>query len=252
MGTLVEKHSVSIMPISGVVVILMLMVSLALTKNLFDKAKANHMEKTIVTAHEKAKETEEINLVAFLKRNKVFVLLNIGVLGIFFSNQVLNNYMIQIVTNVGGDSEDMGRILSIMAFLEIPAMVCVGALRKRFSCELMLKVAAVGFTAKIAIHYIATSVGMIYFAQIFQLISFGVFLPVMIIFIDEVMSKGEAVKGQAFFTMMSTFAAIFGSLTGGVILDFGGPKMLTLIATIITAIGTLILIATVDKVKKSA
>ena len=255
MGTLVEKYSVSIMPVSGVAVILMLMVSVFATKKMFDKAIAAKIargEVAAVTAEaaKAADEVEEINLIDFLKRNKVFLILNIGVLGIFFSNNVLNNYMIQIVTNVGGDSEDMGRILSIMAFLEIPLMVCAGALRKKFSCELMLKIAAIGFTVKIALHYVATSVAMVYFAQIFQLISFGLFLPVMVMFINEVMSKGEAVKGQAFFTMMSTVASIVGSLIGGVILDLSGAKMLTLIATIITAAGTVILIMSVDKVKK--
>lgn len=251
MGTLVETYTVDIMPLSGCVVIAMLLVSLLMTKKYFDQVKLGESEgtgeKQVIHIKE---EVEEINLLDFLKRNKVFLILNIGVLGIFFSNQVLNNYMIQIVSDVGGDSEDMGRILSIMAFLEIPLMVCAGALRKKFSCELMLKVASVGFTVKIAIHYIATSVGMIYFAQLFQLISFGLFLPVMVMFIDEVMSKGEAVKGQAFFTMMTTVASIIGSLIGGVILDLSGAKMLTLIATIFTAVGTALLIATVDKVKK--
>ena len=253
MGTLVEKYSVGIMPASGCVVIAMLLVSLVVTKRYYDRIKAANQSRgeaghVVVQTEESV---EEINLVDFLKRNKVFLILNVGVLGIFFSNQVLNNYMIQIVTNVGGDSEDMGRILSIMAFLEIPLMVCAGALRKKFSCELMLKVASVGFTLKIAIHYLATTVGMLYFAQLFQLISFGLFLPVMVMFINEVMSKGEAVKGQAFFTMMTTVASIIGSLIGGVILDLSGAKMLTLIATIFTAVGTAILIATVDKVKKS-
>lgn len=252
MGTLVEKHSVSIMPVSGVVVILMLMASLFATKKMFDKAvAAKTVTEQAVQATANKEEVEEINLIDFLKRNKVFLILNIGVLGIFFSNQVLNNYMIQIVTSVGGDSEDMGRILSIMAFLEIPLMVCAGSLRKKFSCELMLKIAAIGFTVKIALHYVATTVAMIYFAQLFQLISFGLFLPVMVMFINEVMSKGEAVKGQAFFTMMSTVASIIGSLIGGVILDISGAKMLTLIATIITAAGTVILIMSIDKVKKN-
>lgn len=251
MGTLVETYSVGIMPLSGGIVIAMLLVSLFVTKKYYDRVKASNEEAgRVVPAARVEEQVEEINLLDFLKRNKVFLLLNIGVLGIFFSNQVLNNYMIQIVSNVGGDSEDMGRILSIMAFLEIPLMVCAGSLRKKFSCELMLKIASVGFTLKIAIHYIATTVGMIYFAQLFQLISFGLFLPVMVMFIDEVMSKGEAVKGQAFFTMMTTVSSIIGSLIGGVILDLSGAKMLTLIATVFTAVGTAILIATVDKIKK--
>ena len=35
--------------------------------------------------------------------------MNIGVIGVYFSNQILNNYMIQVVSDVGGDSEDMGK-----------------------------------------------------------------------------------------------------------------------------------------------
>ncbi|MGN0658552.1 MAG: MFS transporter, partial [Emergencia sp.] len=120
------------------------------------------------------------------------------------------------------------------------------------SCEFLLKVAAIGFTVKIAICYIATSVGMIYFAQLFQLVSFGLFLPAMVNFIDEIMSKGEAVKGQALFTMMVTVTSMVSSLIGGVILDVSGAKMLTLVATIATALGTLIILLTVDRLGRKA
>lgn len=121
MGTLVENHGVQVLPISGEVILLMLLVSLILTKNSTTERRrtasgTGHQEEN---AAETAAE-EEINLKDFVMRNKIFVLVNIGVIGIYFSNQILNNYMIQIVTSVGGDSEDMGRILSVMAFLEIP------------------------------------------------------------------------------------------------------------------------------------
>ncbi len=251
MGTWVEHRGVQILPISGEVILLMLLVSLILTKKQFDRANSDDRpgqaleEAAAVTAAE-----EEINLKDFVMRNKIFVLVNVGVIGIYFSNQVLNNYMIQIVTSVGGDSEDMGRILSVMAFLEIPAMVGFDSLRKRFSCELLLKVASAGFAVKIAMCYIATSVTMIYIAQLFQLISFGLFLPAMVNFIDEIMSKGEAVKGQAFFTTMVTVTSMISSLIGGVILDLSGAKMLTLVATAATALGALIVIASVDRIGK--
>lgn len=124
------------------------------------------------------------------------------------------------------------------------------SLRKKFSCELLLKVASVGFAVKIAMCYIATSVTMVYIAQFFQLISFGLFLPAMVNFIDEIMSKGEAVKGQAFFTTMVTVTSMISSLIGGVILDLSGAKMLTLVATVATALGALIIIASVDRIGK--
>ncbi len=250
-GTMVENWGVQILPLSGGAIMVMLLVSLVLTKRQFDKAKAaGQPEREAAAKLEDKPAEEEINLKDFIMRNKIFVLVNVGVIGIYFSNQILNNYMIQIVTSVGGDSEDMGRILSVMAFLEIPAMVGFDSLRKKISCEFLLKVASVGFTIKIAMCYIAASVTMVYIAQLFQLISFGLFLPAMVNFIDEIMSKGEAVKGQAFFTTMVTVTSMISSLVGGVILDLSGAKMLTLVSTIATALGALIIIASVDRIGK--
>lgn len=249
LGTLVENHGIMVLPLCGEIVLAMMLISIVLTKLQFDKTKKDREEKGECRPVEK-EETEEINLLSFLKRNKLFCIANLGVVGLFFSNSVMNNYLMQIVADVGGDSEDMGRILSVMAFLEIPTLVCFDALRRRFSCQLMLKVGAVGFTVKIVMCHIAQSVGMILGAQLFQLIAFGLFLPAMVHFIDEVMSKGEAVKGQAVFTMMITLTTIFSSLAGGAILDISGAKMLTLVSAIATAIGAVIVMTTVDRIRR--
>ena len=266
LGTIVENYGVMSLPITGEIILVMMLVSLVVTKRSYDKGKklfakgtASPLPKEEVDAGglqtpaeiaDALCEEESINLVQFIKRNKFFFLVNVGVIGLYFSNSVLNNYMMQIVDVVGGTSEDMGRILSVMAFCEIPTMVCFDLLRKKFSCQLMMKVAAVGFTVKIALCCLADSVTMIFMAQFVQLVSFALFLPAMVHFIDEIMSKGEAVKGQALFTTMITITTVISSLVGGAILDMSGAKMLTFIATIATAVGALIIIATIDRVKK--
>lgn len=266
LGTIVENYGVMSLPITGEIILVMMLVSLVVTKRSYDKGKklfakgtASPLPKEEVDAGglqtpaeiaDALCEEESINLVQFIKRNKFFFLVNVGVIGLYFSNSVLNNYMMQIVDVVGGTSEDMGRILSVMAFCEIPTMVCFDLLRKKLSCQLMMKVAAVGFTVKIALCCLADSVTMIFMAQFVQLVSFALFLPAMVHFIDEIMSKGEAVKGQALFTTMITITTVISSLVGGAILDMSGAKMLTFIATIATAVGALIIIATIDRVKK--
>ncbi len=252
LGTLVEMFGVVILPVTGEIILAMLMVSLFLTKRSFDKLRRVKEEQKDYSQQNSVVEPitdEKITLIQFIKTNKLFFLVNIGVLGLYFSNSVLNNYMMQIVTEIGGDSEDMGRILSVMAFLEIPTMVFFDALRKRFSCQFMLKVAAVGFTIKIFLCYIAQSVAMMYAAMGLQLVSFALFLPAMVHFIDEIMRKGEAVKGQALFTTMITVTTIFASFAGGFILDMSNARTLTLISTILTAIGAVIIIAVIDHVK---
>lgn len=251
LGTLVEKYGIMVMPVTGEIVLVMLLISLAAAGRQYRKAERMlSVEKTCadIMKHDE-EQASEINLIQFIRRNRMFFVLNLGVTGLYFSNSILNNYMMQIVSAVGGNSEDMGRILSLMAFLEIPTMVCFDLLRKRFSCQMMLKIAAAGFTAKIVLCWLADSVVMIFAAQFLQLVSFALFLPAMVHFTDEVISKEEAVKGQALFTTMVTITTVFSSLSGGVILDLGSTKLLTGIASLATAAGAVVFFLVTDKVK---
>ena len=250
-GTMVEHWGVGIMPIASEVSCLLLIASLVFTGHYFKKASANPQTRKVESDFAKPEEeTEEINLIQFIQRNKMFFVMSLGIIGLYFSNSVLNFYMAQIVNGVGGTTEDMGRILGVMAFLEIPTMVFFKQLKNRFSCRTLLKVASIGFTVKIALCWMASSVLMLYVAHIFQLVSFALFLPGMVYFTDEIMSKGEAVKGQALYTTMITITTVFSSLIGGWILDAAGPKTLTFIATLATAAGAALIIAVIDRVGK--
>ena len=81
------------------------------------------------------------------------------------------------------------------------------------------------------------------------LASFALMMPAMVYYINEIMSQGEAVKGQALFTMMLTFSTIAASFAGGWILDAYGASSLTFISTIVTAAGAVIVILFIGKVK---
>ena len=233
----------------------MLLITLVLTKKHFKQAcnkrdELDHIQDVIEERLGEANKEEEINLIQFIKRNKLFLLVNIGVAGIFFSNSIFNGFMLQIVENVGGNSEDMGRILAVMAFLEIPPMFLFERVHKKVSCKRLLQLGAICFTLKILCACMADSVFMIYVAQLFQLTSFGVFLPAMVCFIDEIMEKGEAVKGQALYTIVTTVSTIFASLIGGVILDMSGANSLLWVSTIITGLGALLFCLVLERVRE--
>lgn len=275
LGSLVEARGVQVLPLSGELILMMLFISLCFTGQHFRRAMQLSATKKISKPADRNMEErplqaeclpseaecppseresiaespeEEINLARFIQRNKLFFVINIGVIGLYFSNSILNNYMMQIVADVGGSSQDMGRILSLMAALEIPTLVLFDQLHRKLSYPLMLKIASVGYTAKIAMCFAAQSVAMIFAAQFLQLVSFALFLPAMVHYINDIMSRGEAVKGQALFTTMVTITTVFSSLAGGWILDTGGAKMLTLIATLATAAGAAVIIGVVDRV----
>lgn len=258
LGTLVEAKGVGVLPLSGEIVLLMLLASLWVTKTQFDRMMGEKTGKQAVPVLGEcgqvpvadAEEAEEINLALFVKINKLFVILNLAVIGVFFSNSILNNFMLQVVEGVGGTSEDMGRIFSVMAFLEIPALFFFDKIKERFSCQFILKFAAICFTLKVLLIYLAESVTMIYVAHLLQTFSFGLFLPAMVSFIGEVMAKGEAVKGQALYTVMVTVSSMLASVLGGIMLDISGPGFMLLISTIATGLGALVLVLIVDGIKK--
>lgn len=253
LGTLAEEKGILVLPVTGELVMILNLISLVLVAYHFRKSCGARKNAGDTGAEEcktlpENKPEEEINLLQFARRNRMFFLMTIGVLGIYFGNGVLNNFMLQVITPLGGDSEDMGRIFSVMAFLEIPTMVLFEQINRKFSCQFLLKVASVAFVVKTAMIWLADSVTVVMLAQGLQLFSFALFLPAMVHFIDQTMHRGEAVKGQALYTAMITVASVICSLLGGVILDLYGAGRLMMISTLLTAAGAVIISLTIGRI----
>ena len=253
LGTLVEKKGVMSVPVCAEAACALLIALLFLTKYSFTKMKrANDIE---IAEHaggkpaEAEEEDERIDLRAFIRRNKFFFIMNLGISGLLFSNAILSNYMAQIAGGVGGTTEQTGRILSLMALLEMPTMIFIGTIKKHFRSTTLIKIASVGFTGKIVVCWLAGSVGVLFAAQAFQLVAFALLMPAMVYYVNEIMSPGEAVKGQSLFTMMFTFATIIASFAGGWILDASGPKVLTFAAALVTAAGAAVVFMSINKVE---
>lgn len=250
-GTYVEKYGTVILPRMGMVVLalllgVILLLSRTLKKAMEQKANAVAASGEVI----EPEDVEEISVAMFIKRNKLFILLNFFIMVLFFQNTITNNFMYQIVTGVGGTSEDMGRIFGVMAALEIPGLFFFDNIHKRFSCSTLLKFASAAFVCKVLTMYLANSVFMVYAAHIFQLFSFSIFLAGIVQFINEIMERGEAVRGQAIYTTAITIGGVFANIVGGVILDISGPKAMLLVSTILTiigAVGVFLLIGKIDK-----
>ncbi len=267
LGTLVENLGEGVLPVTGEMVLAALLIALIIVKRNFDgamrgKKRPALSENSVFSGDPAARaysemlftgdDEPEINLWRFVCDNKLFLIMNLGVVGIYFSNAVLNGFMLQIVNDVGGGSTEMGRVLSLMAFLEIPALFFFERIKMWIPCRTILKASAVCFALKVGLIYLAKSMWLIYIAHLFQTFGFGLFLPAMVAYIDETMRKGEAVKGQAFFTAMTTVAAMISSVLGGIMLDVRDAHFMLLVSTLVTAAGALVIIIVVGKIRKQA
>ncbi len=185
-------------------------------------------------------------LLEFARENKRFMLFLLGTATLYFTHGMIGNFMIEFIRSIGGGSEDMGNVLAFMTVVEVPVMLLFGRLTQRFRCSSLLRFAVIMFTVKELMIYLASSLTALYAAEALQAFSFALFVPASVRYVDEVIAKHNAVKGQAFVTSMMTLGSIFASYIGGLLLDTSTPGFTLLVGVIVSAVGTLIMLGAIQ------
>ena len=188
---------------------------------------------------------------AFIEKYKMFFIFLIGMVCFYFGHVLINNFIYVIAENVGGNEADTGGLLALQAIVELPAMIFFYKLKDIFSSKTLLGISAVFYFVKILATSIATTVGMLYFSMIFQALAFAVFIPASVYFVDEIMSKEDAVKGQAFVTIAMTIGNLLSSLIGGVLIKILGVTPTLWFGTVITLGGVVISLWGLVKIKQN-
>ncbi len=189
---------------------------------------------------------EELTLLQFFGKYKKFMFFILGATLLFFDHMLINNFFIQIITPVGGNENSMGTAIFLAAILELPAMALFTRYQKHLSCATLLKISAIFFMAKHLLTFVAPSMMFIYIAQAMQMFAYALFIPASVYYVQQKMEKGDITKGQAMATGAVSLASVFASLSGGVLLDTIGVTNVLLLGVILSAIGLLIVLFTVD------
>ena len=189
------------------------------------------------------------SFIEFGRENRRFLLFLLGTAALYFTHALIGNFMIEFIRNIGGGSEDMGNVLAFMTVMEFPVMLLFSRLTQRFKCSTLLRFAVVMFTVKELMIYLAPSIPALYAAEALQAFSFALFVPASVRYVDEVIAKHNAVKGQAFVTAMITLGSIFASYIGGLLLDTSTPRFTLFVGVIVSAVGTLIMLCAIQTTK---
>lgn len=233
-GGLVEK--------SGVTILLWVnIVAMALSAILiwtFTKPRASSPESTEnapapqVSAHN--------NLLDFARTYPAFTLFLIASICFFFAHNMINDFMIQIIRNLGGGERQLGYANFLQAILELPVMALSGVILKKIRSKTLLIFSGVAFLVKILILVFANGMPMMYLSQSVQLFAYAVFIPAAAYYVSSTMEDLDQVKGQAFVTSAITLGGVFSNLVSGVILDHLGMRPMLLTGSVVCAIGVVI------------
>lgn len=225
-GMAIGKFGVSILMILDIIFLTIALIVLFFFK------------KPAVKASEPAKdEVAHNNLFSFIKTYPGFMLFVLGAVCFFFAHNAINDYMIQIITPLGGTEAKMGTAVFIAAILELPTMALIDKVMKKISCRNLLLIAGAAFLIKTLLMLIAPNMAVVYISQAMQMFAYAVFIPVSAYFVNQTMKRLDQVKGQAYVNVSITLGGVFSSLVCGRLLDIKGPNFMLTVSLVVTTIG---------------
>jgi PPP family 3-phenylpropionic acid transporter len=150
---------------------------------------------------------------------------------------------------LGGTDSDLGISLTIAAVAELPAFLGFSFIVSKINTRSLMKAAGLIYALRSIIFLVATTVWMINVGQVFQGLTFAVFLPASVYYINEIMREKDRVKGQTFVTGMGTLGGFFGNIIGGRLLDTSGVFAMLFFALVGAMIGAALLFYAIRKPK---
>ena len=197
--------------------------------------------------HGGGQKEQGLDLMPFIRANARFCVMMFSLALLFFSYNVSDSFLINILRSVGGDAGDLGSISAFKAVLEIPVMLFYAQLTGRFRCSSVMRLSALAFVAKALAMALAGSVGMLYAANLLQILSYALIIPAMVQYVNLVIGQKDSAKGQAIANGMTTLGAVFASSIGGKLYDVLSVRTTLLISAAIAVCGVVILSLSIDR-----
>lgn len=186
----------------------------------------------------------------FFRRYKWYCVSLLGVMLLAMFHAMTENYLIEVVSPLGGDSGTVGVALFVATAIEMVVIVNFDWLRIRISDSWLLKFAGLSFLLKSVLFLMARNVMAIYGIQLLQATSYSFLSPTQLYYADAKVSPADMVKGQAFITAAYTLGCAIGNFTGGQLLSAFNVRILLWAGVAMAAAGTAVFFLTVDKKDK--
>ena len=183
----------------------------------------------------------------FFRRYKWYCASLLGVMGLAMFHAMTENYLIEVVAPLGGDSGTVGIALFVATAIEMVVIVNFDWLRRRISDAWLLKLAGISFLVKSVAFLLAKNVLAIYAIQLLQATSYSFLSPTQMYYADAKVDPADMVKGQAFITASYTLGCAVGNFLGGQLLDAFNVRALLYAGVAMAVAGTLVFFLTVDK-----
>ena len=236
LGILVDRISVTVLPVAGIAVSLVQLIG----NRMVDRDLRN--AESLLPGGAAAVQEKSASFVSFVKENKSFCLMLFGTVLIFIAHNMDGNFLINLVTNVGGSTEILGYLAAFTALVEIPVMIFASRLPRRWTRADYIRASFVFFALKIFAYALAPNIPLLFAARILQAPSYALYTVLIVGYADETVSVKDSAKAQSLAFSMTTIGSVLASLIGGRMFDAVGVRPTMLVASGIAAAGAVIAI----------
>ena len=186
----------------------------------------------------------------FLLRHKRFSIMLIGCVLMYLSNNLIINFMLQIMQSKGGGAAEQGLANAIAGALEIPGMFTFVFLLRFMGCGGWLRISVVFMAVKALGIFLAPSPQWVYVSQLAQLLGYALFYISAVHYAEKSTGGEDSVLSQSYLASTSTIASLIGLSTGGVLCQQLGANAMLAVSTASAVCGAALIIFSMGKVKE--
>jgi len=185
--------------------------------------------------------TEKASFSEILKNRMLMVLIGFNLVNSLGLSFFYTYYPVYFESSIGGDSSIIGVLMFTCAIAEIPFMLIIDNISRRFGIIKLLIAAAAVSGLRWFLMYLLTSPVLIVLANLLHGFSFTCFTYCILTYISENVPKSLRAAGQTFNTMVTAFFSkvIFGFL-GGVASDIFGINRIMLVSSVISFLSAIV------------
>lgn len=242
LGFMIDYFFPGILGYVYVVLAVLLFLAVSVMEDLEAQERKNGAtEKVKVSVKKMRNPTESIWKV--VARDKTFICLMIGFCLANMNNAAVATYTVNIIKKLGGTDTILGFANFISAASEMPVMLLFGYFMKKGNCIRLLKISALFFVIKPLVLLNAGILPVAFLGLGLQGLSFGMFTPAAVYYVNSSLSPEYRVKGQAVFSVVTSGAATCGgNLLGGWLQDAFGLQTMLCICVIMAVVGLLFVV----------
>lgn len=239
LGVLVENHSAELLAGAGIILtFFQMLVLIPLTVKKPGNA-------DISVTHDSGEESS--SMLHFITENRRFCLMMLGVALMFFTHNLIDSFLINVVRNVGGGTKDMGNINAFMAVLELPVMFLYTRISRRLGCPRCVRIGVMFFALKAVSIALASSLAGLYAAHVLQGVSYALIIPALVEYVELFVPHKDSARGQAVSHAMTTLGSIFSAFLGGLMFDSLSVRSTLLIGAAVSVTGMAVCLLAAEK-----